>query len=119
MTMRWLLVGAVVGSTVASDLLQSWGMKRQGEVTDFRPSRIAQWFRQWPMALAVTFMASSFFVLLKLLQREDLSFAVPATAASLVIETFLAKIVLKENVDPRRWLGAVLVAAGVALLART
>ena len=117
--MRWLLVGTVVGSTVASDLLQSWGMKQQGEVTDFRPSTVAQWFRKWPLALAAVFMASSFFAFLKLLQIEDLSFAVPATAISLVIETFLAKIVLKENVDPRRWLGAILVAAGVALLANT
>ncbi len=116
---RWLLVGAVVGSTVACDLLQSWEMKRQGEVTDFRLSRIAALFRQWPLALSVVFMASSFFAFLKLLEIEDLSFAVPATAASLVVETFLAKIVLKENVESRRWLGAVLVACGVALLAHT
>ena len=119
MMTRWLLVGAVVGSTVACDLLQSWEMKRQGEVTDFRPSRIAALFRRWPLAVSVLFMALSFFAFLRLLQIEDLSFAVPATAASLVLETFLAKIVLKENVGPRRWTGALLVAAGVALLART
>ncbi len=117
--MRWLLVGTVVGSTVASDLLQSWGMKQQGEVTDFRAASIARWFRKWPLVLSVVFMASSFFAFMKLLQIEELSFAVPATAISLVIETFLAKIVLKENVDPRRWLGAILVAGGVALLANT
>jgi uncharacterized membrane protein len=117
--MRWLLLGTVVGSTVACDLLQSWEMKRQGEVTDFRPSRIAALFRRWPLALSVIFMASSFFAFLKLLELEDLSFAVPATAASLVLETFLARIVLKENVDLRRWLGALLVACGVALLAHT
>lgn len=116
---RWFLVGAVVGSTVACDLLQSWEMKRQGEVTDFRPARVAAWFQRWPLALSVVFMAVSFFAFLQLLQLEDLSFAVPATAASLVVETFLAKIVLKESVDPRRWLGAILVACGVALLART
>lgn len=117
--MRWLLVGAVVGSTIACDLLQSWDMKRHGEVTDFRPSRVAAWFGRWPLALSVVFMALSFFSFLKLLEQEDLSFAVPATAGSLVFETFLAKIVLKEKVDPRRWLGALLVASGVALLART
>lgn len=116
---RWLLVGAVVASTVACDLLQSWEMKRRGEVTDFRPSRLAALFGRWPLALSILFMAISFFAFLQLLQLEDLSFAVPATAASLVVETFLAKIVLKENVDPRRWLGAILVACGVALLAHT
>jgi drug/metabolite transporter (DMT)-like permease len=119
MALRWLLVGTVVGSTVACDLLQSWEMKRQGEVTDFRPSRLAGLFRRWPLALSVVFMAISFFAFLRLLETEDLSFAVPATAASLVVETFLARIVLKETVDPRRWLGAILVAGGVALLAHT
>ena len=116
---RWLLVGAVVGSTVACDLLQAWQMKREGEVTDFRPARVLGLFRHAPLALSVVFMAASFFAFLLLLGQEDLSFAVPATAASLVIETLLARVVLRENVDARRWAGSVLVAAGVALLARS
>jgi len=33
--MAWIYVAIIVISTVASDLLQSWEMKRQGEVTDF------------------------------------------------------------------------------------
>ena len=114
--LRWLLVGAVVGSTVACDLLQSWEMKHQGEVTDFRPSRIAALFRRWPLALSVVFMAVSFFAFLRLLETAELSFAVPATAATYVLETFLARIVLKENVAWQRWLGAALVACGVLLL---
>jgi len=117
--MTWLLVAAVVGSTVACDLLQSWDMKRHGEVHDFRPSRIAALFARWPLALSVVFMAISFFAFLSLLAREDLSFAVPATAASLVLETLLAQWILKENVSVRRWAGALMVAAGVALLARS
>jgi uncharacterized membrane protein len=52
-----------------------------------------------------------------LLSRADLSFAVPASAASFVIETVLARFVLRERVDFRRWVGAALVAGGVALLA--
>jgi uncharacterized membrane protein len=54
---------------------------------------------------------------MKLLTVADLSFAVPATAASFVIETILARVLLKETVDIRRWAGAALVACGVALLA--
>ena len=63
-------------------------------------------------------MAVSFFAFMTLLEGADLSFAVPASAASLVLETILARIVLKEHVDTRRWLGACLVACGVALLAK-
>jgi uncharacterized membrane protein len=45
------------------------------------------------------------------------SFAVPATAGSIVLETVLAKLILKEDVRWQRWFGAVVVACGVALLA--
>jgi uncharacterized membrane protein len=62
-------------------------------------------------------MAVSFFSFMALLKVADLSFAVPATAATVVVETLLARLVLKERVDGRRWAGAVLVAFGVALLA--
>ncbi len=117
--MRWFLLAGVVLSTVACDLLQAWEMKRQGEMKDFSPSRFARLFGRWPLALSVLFMAISFFSFLRLLAIEDLSFAVPATAASLVVETLLARVVLHERVTRRRWAGALAVAAGVALLART
>ena len=109
--MKWLLVAAVVGLTCVSDLLQSREMKRQAARRRYRAS--------WPIAVAVACMAFSFFSFLKLLQIADLSFAVPATAAALVIETVLARVVLGEHVAARRWAGALLVACGVMLLART
>jgi len=62
-------------------------------------------------------MALSFFAFMKLLSIADLSFAVPATAASFVLDTILARVLLKEAVDIRRWAGAGLIACGVALLA--
>ena len=101
--MSWLLV-ALVAATAASDLLQSHGMRRGG--------------RAWKLPLAVVFMAVSFFSFTRLLAREDLSFAVPATASSFVLETLLAAWVLRERVDAWRWAGAWLVACGVALLAQ-
>lgn len=120
--MKWLLVFTVVCSTVLSDLLQSWEMKRQGEIRDFRPARIggllARVLRRTPMLLAIAAMAVSFFAFLQLLKVADLSFAVPATAASLVLETMLARLVLNEKVHTRRWAGVCMVALGVALLAR-
>lgn len=119
--MKWIWVFLIVGSTVAGDLLQAFEMRRSGEITDFRAGALGrlarQIFSRWRMVLAVVFMAVSFFSLLELLKFEDLSFAVPATALSLVVETFLAGLILGEHVDRKRWAGAILVAAGVALLA--
>ncbi|MBM3814833.1 MAG: hypothetical protein FJW20_24675 [Acidimicrobiia bacterium] len=109
--MRWLLVAIVVAATTCGDLLQAWEMKRQGAAGRFRPT--------WPLGAAVVCMAVSFFSFLKLLEIEDLSFAVPATAASLVLETILARALLRERVEGRRWAGALLVACGVILLGQT
>ena len=45
-----------------------------------------------------------------------LSFAVPASAASFVLETLLAKFVLHERIGARRAMGALAVLAGVVLV---
>ncbi|NWF82698.1 MAG: EamA family transporter [Bryobacteraceae bacterium] len=103
MTQAWLLVASVVLSTVVCDLLQSHGMRRGG--------------RAWKLPLSVVFMAVSFFSFMQLLKVAEMSFAVPATASSIVLETICARWILKEAVGLRRWGGALLVAAGVALLA--
>lgn len=118
---RWMLVALMVGSTVMGDLLQSLEMKRHGEIRDFHPRGWAKLFgalaRKKFLILAIGFMAVSFFAFMTLLETADLSFAVPISAATLVFETVLARVVLKERVDSRRWVGACLVACGVALLA--
>ena len=120
--MKWLLVGVMVTATVLSDLLQSFEMKRHTvAVEDLRPGRVAGMLaglaRRVPLVVAVFFMAVSFFAFMKLLSVADLSFAVPVTAASVALETVLARLVLKEKVTALRWAGAFSVACGVALLA--
>jgi len=118
----WILLAMIVASTIMGDLLQSMEMKRHGEIRDFRPRGLgrlaATLVRNKFLILAIAFMALSFFAFMTLLQVADLSFAVPASALTLVFETFLARFVLKERVDSRRWVGACLVACGVALLAQ-
>lgn len=112
--MKWVYVAVVVVATTAADLLQSWEARRQGEVRSV--SRLAALFRRWPVLLALACMALSFLAFLRLLAIAELSFAVPATAASLVAETVLARWLLGEAVGGRRWAGAVLVACGVYLV---
>ncbi|MEI9812659.1 MAG: EamA family transporter [Acidobacteriota bacterium] len=112
----WLLLGTVVGATVVSDILQSFEMKRAGEVRE-AASFLASVFQKKLLMLSVLCMAVSFFAFMALVQVADLSFAVPASAASVVLETILASLILKERVDARRWIGVACVAAGVYLLA--
>lgn len=118
---NWLLVAVIVGATTLGDVLQTIGMKHHGEIHDFRPGALgrvaASLARNWYIPVAIAMMAVSFFAFLTLLSIADLSFAVPATAASYVVETFVAKYLLKEEINWRRWAGVGLVACGVALLA--
>lgn len=112
---RWLLVLAVVLTTIGGDLLQAREMQKHsrsglGETT-------LHFFRRPLLMASIVCMALSFAAFLLLLRVADLSFAVPATAASFVFETALARWYLREQVDSRRWAASLLVTCGVALLA--
>lgn len=111
----WLLVAGVVLSTIAADYLQASHMQRQAQSGIGEAA--TSFFRQPRMMLSVVFMATSFFSFVVLLQTADLSFAVPATAISFVFETAVARWVLHEQVNWRRWAASVLIACGVAILA--
>ena len=54
-----------------------------------------------------------------LLSWADLSYVMPVTALSYVVTAFAARLFLGENVSSARWLGIVLVTAGVTLVGRT
>lgn len=117
--MRWMLVAIMVAATVLSDLLQSHEMKRAGEQS-VGARGLARLLRAIVerrfLMLAIACMAVSFFSFMALVRVEPLSFAVPASAASFVLETVLAKLVLKERVGFARAAGALIVLAGVVLV---
>ncbi len=119
--MRWVLLSAVVAATVASDLLQSYEMKRAGEQTIGATGMmrlLREIARRRFLILSIACMAVSFFAFMAMVQAEPLSFAVPASAASFVLETVLARFILKEHISRRRAAGALLVLGGVVLVAR-
>jgi len=118
--MKWLLVLLMVAATTAGEVLQAAGMRRHGEIHDFRPGAISRAIallaRNRFVIGSVIAMAVSFFAFMKLLSMTDLSFAVPVSAVTYVMETVLAKYVLQERVNALRWAGATLVVCGVTLV---
>jgi drug/metabolite transporter (DMT)-like permease len=118
--MKWALVAIIAACNTIGDVLNTAGMKRQGEVEDLSPRSFARMikgiFRNGLVLGGFAALAVSFFALLSLLSIANVSFAVPATAVSYLLETLLAKYVLGEDVRWRRWGAAVLVAIGVVLL---
>ncbi|MCX6629896.1 MAG: EamA family transporter [Candidatus Solibacter sp.] len=118
--MKWVLVVVMVGATTAGEVLQAAGMRRHGEIHDFRPGAIGRGLaalaRNRYVIGGVAAMAISFFAFMKLLSMTDLSFAVPVSAVTYAMETVLAKYLLKERVSGLRWAGAALVICGVTLV---
>jgi len=119
----WGGILVVVFFSVVGDILIARAMKQVGDVH-------ALWERSglWTVVgrvlsnpnffLGVGAMAAAFFSLLFSLSWGDVSLVAPAAASlTFIANAFAAKIFLHEKVDRRRWIAALLVAAGVALLA--
>jgi len=68
--------------------------------------------------LSTCAMAVSFFSFMKLVSIAPMSFAVPVSAITFVPETLLAKFLLREAVDWRRWTGIGLIVLGVVFISQ-
>jgi len=119
----WGGILVVVFASVVGDVLLARAMKQVGDVHDLW-QRMGLWavvsrvLGNPTFFLGVTAMAVAFFSLLFALSWGDVSLIAPAAASLTFIgNAFAAKIFLHEKVDQRRWMAALLVAAGVALLA--
>ena len=119
----WSGILIVVFFSVVGDILIARAMKQVGDVHAI-VKRSGVWtvvgrvLSNSNFFLGVTAMAVAFFSLLFALSWGDVSLVAPAAASLTFIgNAFAAKIFLHEKVDRRRWIAAVLVAGGVALLA--
>jgi len=119
----WIGILIVVFFSVVGDVLMARAMKQVGDVHELWRrsglwSVVGRVLTNSNFFLGVTAMAVAFFSLLFALSWGDVSLVAPAAASLTFIgNAFAAKIFLHEKVDRRRWIAAVLVAAGVALLA--
>jgi drug/metabolite transporter (DMT)-like permease len=118
--MKWILVAIIATSNTVGDLLNTAGMKRIGAVEDLSLRSLLQLLLaivRSPMVLGgIAALAIGFFAIMSLLSIATVSFAIPATASSYLVETLLAKYILKEDVRWRRWAASGLVVVGVVLL---
>jgi drug/metabolite transporter (DMT)-like permease len=108
----WGAIALLVAASTAGDVL---GELRRRQGLGAVMKRI---FTQGTFWMGIACMTVAFFSLLVALSWEDVSLVAPAATSLTFLTTALAaKLFLNENVDQRRWLSAVLVGVGVALLA--
>lgn len=119
----WGAILAIVLASVVGDILLAHAMKQVGDIHALWRRRglwtvIGRILTNANFFLGLMAMTVAFFSLLFALSWGDVSLVAPAAASLTFIgNAFAAKIFLHEKVDRRRWIAAILVAAGVALLA--
>jgi uncharacterized membrane protein len=119
----WGVVGLVVIASSTGEVLLASAMKRIGDLGLLRARKgifavISAVVRERLFLPGIAGMAVGFFSLLTALSWDDASFVAPASASlTLVLNAVMAKIFLKEAVDHRRWISALLVGVGVILVA--
>ena len=120
----WGSILAIVAAATTGDVLTSLAMKQVGDVVKLYRSKglgasIKAVVGNSTLWIGVGFMAIAFFALLFALSWADVSLVAPAsTSLTFIANASVAKIFLREQVGRHRWLAAILVAAGVALVAR-
>jgi drug/metabolite transporter (DMT)-like permease len=119
----WAAIAVITLAATTGDVLLAYSMKRVGDVGELwqRDGMVAVMRRILATPtffLGVLAMAVAFYSLLFGLSWGNLSLVVPASASlTFVANAVAARIFLHERVGRRRWLAAILVAAGVALMA--
>ena len=118
-----LVIAAVVLTSSCGEVLTAGAMKTIGDLDEIRARAGMKGAIKAVVTcplffIGIFFMALAFFALLFALNRMSLSLVAPAAASlTLVTNTIAAKFFLKENVDRRRWIAAILVCVGVYFLA--
>ena len=99
-----------LGCFVAAQLI----LKRAMVATKKAGFRNAQFVCK--VTAGVILMTISFFLTLGLLQRFDLSYLYPFQGLSVIFITLTAAVVLKEKLNLRLAIGALLITAGIVLV---
>ncbi|HEY6946853.1 MAG TPA: hypothetical protein VI431_17070 [Candidatus Acidoferrum sp.] len=117
-----VMVFAMVVCANVGDLLLKHGMAEIGAV-ELTAHGIAHAFyltvTSATIWLAIFFLIGFMVSYMTVLSWADYSYVMPAGAFGYAILTFLAVIVLRESVSPRRWVGVVLICVGVLLVGQT
>jgi drug/metabolite transporter (DMT)-like permease len=116
------MIAAIVLTATAGDVLTASAMRKIGDLDLIRAEHgmsgaIRAVVSSFRFLLGVVCMALSFFSLLFAVSNANVSLIAPASASlTFVSNAVAAKFFLHENVNRRRWLAAVLVCCGVALM---
>jgi drug/metabolite transporter (DMT)-like permease len=119
----WAAIAVITFAATTGDVLLAYSMRRVGDVGELWRtsgffSLIGRVLTTPTFFLGVLAMGLAFYGLLFGLSWGNLSLVVPGSASlTFVANAVAARVFLRERVSRRRWLAALLVGAGVILMA--
>lgn len=115
---KYLVLAGVTVFGATGDSLLSRGMKEMGSVSLHHwPDLILAILNPW-VGLGILLLLGFFAAYMTALSWADLTYVLPATSLGYVLLALIAKFLLHEDVTATRWLGILLVSAGVGFVTR-
>jgi drug/metabolite transporter (DMT)-like permease len=114
---RYLVLAGVTVFGAAGDAMLSRGMKEIGNVSLHHVSELILAILNPWVALGVLLLLAFFAAYMMALSWADLTYVLPATSLGYVVLALVAKFMLHEDVTPARWIGILLISAGVGFVA--
>jgi multidrug transporter EmrE-like cation transporter len=122
LTKSILLILLSIGIAVGGQILLKIGMNKIGPININSASSIGHLFAgivKSPTVLVGLFLyAISAVLWLIVISAVDLSFAYPFIGLTYVFILLVSKFVLKEDVNPIRWIGTAIITIGVVVISR-
>jgi len=113
---KYLVLAGVAFFAATGDGFIARGMKQVGNISLHHLPDILLVVLNPVIALGVLFLLVFFTCYMTALSWADLTYVLPATSVSYVVLTLIAKFILHENVSFTRWLGILLISAGVGFV---
>jgi drug/metabolite transporter (DMT)-like permease len=114
---KYLVLAGVTVFGAAGDAMLSRGMKEVGNISLHHVSELILAILNPWVAIGVLLLLAFFASYMTALSWADLTYVLPATSLGYVVLALVAKFMLHEHVTSARWMGILLISAGVGMVA--
>lgn len=115
---RYLILAVVMLTSALGDTCLSVGMKHMGPVSIMHLGTLFAAVKTPWVDVGIVLLLGFFASYLTALSWADLTFVMPATSFGYVIVAFLSRFWLHEHVSISRWIGVLVITAGVGFVTR-
>ena len=113
---KYATLFGVVLFGACGDVCLSRGMKQVGEVSFAHWTLLFSALANPWVILGIVLLLGFFTSYLTALSFADLTYVLPATSVGYILMALLAKFFLHEQISPVRWVGILLISAGVGFV---